>query len=182
MNNTGFVYKLVCKDIHATECYVGSTGNTRIRKAHHKHDCNKATGTKYNFRVYQYIRENDGFKNWDMIVLETVQYNQKYELKARERHHMEALGATLNSCVPNRNKAEWYQDNFKQINERHKEYRVDNAEQINEQRKEYYENNAEELRQKANQKYTCDCGGKYTYANKTCHEKTIKHQKHLGQK
>ena len=205
MNNTGFVYKLVCKDINVKECYVGSTGNTRIRKAHHKSDCNNVNGKNFNFRVYQYIRENDGFQNWELIVLETVQYNQKYELKARERHHMEALGATLNTQTPNRNKAEWYLDNAEQLKQQQKQYRENNPEQIKnyreikaehikQQNKQYYQNNAEhihqrhkeyhqdnkeQLKQKANTKHDCPCGGKHTHGSKVRHEKTKKHQKYL---
>ena len=218
MNNTGFVYKLVCKDINVKECYVGSTGNTRIRKAHHKSDCNNVNGKNFNFRVYQYIRENDGFQNWELIVLETVQYNQKFELRARERHHMELLGATLNSQVPNRTSDEWhldnaenvqqqkkqhYQDNAEKIKQQVKQYRGDNLEHIKQHKKQYYENNHEQIKQQhkqyrkdnaghikqhrednkeqINQKHNCECGGKYTNANKACHEKTQKHQKHLEQ-
>jgi len=166
MNNTGFVYKLVCKDINVTECYVGSTTNTRIRKAHHKHTCNSVNGDRYNYRVYEYIRNNDGFENWELIVLETVQYDQRFELRSRERHHMEALGATLNTQTPNRNRAEWKQNNVEHNNQRHKEYHVDNIEHIH---------------QRANTKHNCECGGKYTNANKVRHEKTKKHQKHIDQ-
>jgi hypothetical protein len=194
---TGFVYKLVSKDIEVKECYVGSTGNTRVRKAHHKSDCNNVNSKLFNYKVYQYIRDNSGFQNWDLIVLETVQYNQKFELRARERHHMEALGATLNSRMPNRNMAEYYvdnaehirqqqkqyyQDNAEQINQQKKQYHQDNAEQINQQKKQYYQNNAEQIKQHKNQKHDCECGGRYTHRNTARHEKSVKHQKHLEQK
>ena len=178
MNNTGFIYKLVSKDIEVKECYVGSTGNTRMRKCKHKHDSNNVNRKQYNFRVYQYIRENGGFGNWDMIVLETVEYNEKYELKARERHHMETLGATLNSRVPNRNMAEWYVDNpdYKKL------YRENNVEHIKQYYEVYYKNNKEAIKEHKKQKHDCECGGKYTHQNKSMHMKTIKHQKHLEQK
>ena len=196
MNNTGFVYKLVCKDINVQECYVGSTGNTRIRKCRHKSDCNNVNGKNFNFRVYQYIRENDGFQNWELVVLETVQYNKKYELKARERHNLELLRATLNTQTPGRTKAEWNQDNTEhtkehkkqwyvnnsdQIKEQQKQYRVDNAEQINQQKKQYRVDNTKQIKQKQKQKHNCECGGKYTQQHKTRQEKSIKHQKHLEQ-
>ena len=149
-------------------------------------------GKNFNFRVYQYIRANSGFQNWDLIVLETVQYNQKYELKSRERHHMELLRATLNTNVPNRNKAEYnkqyqqdnaehlaqknkqyHQDNVEHIKQRHKQYREDNPEYD----KQYRENNKEHI----NQKHDCECGGKYTNRNKATHTKSIRHKNHLDQ-
>jgi len=198
---TGFVYKLVSKDIDVKECYVGSTGNITKRKNCHKSDFNKATGKHYNYRVYQYIRDNSGFANWEMIIIETVQYEQKYELKARERHHMETLGATLNSCVPNRTVAGWRGDNAEHI----KQYQQDNAEQLKQKNKQYYENNketenqrckqdqqdnAEHIKQKQkqyrennkeklHQKHDCPCGGKYTYQKKSRHMKSKKHLTYL---
>jgi hypothetical protein len=164
--NKGFIYKLVSKDINVKECYIGSTNNTRVRKSKHKSDCNNVNGKSFNLRVYQYIRDNSNFENWELIVLETVQYDQKFELKARERYHMEALGATLNSCVPNRNKAEYY---------------VENAELIKQQVKQYREKNANHIKQHKTQKHDCPCGGKHTHQNKALHINTKKHQKHLEQ-
>lgn len=40
----------------------------------------------------------------------------------------------------------------------------------------YYQDHKEELNQKQKQKYTCPCGGKYTYINKSGHLKSQKHQ------
>ena len=161
---TGFVYKLVSKDINVKECYVGSTGNITKRKNCHKSACNNVKKRSYNYRVYQYIRANSGFENWDIIVLETVQYNEKYELKAHERRHMETIGATLNSATPNRTQAEWCEDN---------------AEYVQQQHKQYYQDNAKKLKQKANQKHECECGGKYTHQNKERHAKTKKHMAYI---
>jgi len=45
----------------------------------------------------------------------------------------------------------------------------------NNKRKEYYINNKE----KECKKYNCECGGKYTYANKFSHENTLKHQEYI---
>jgi hypothetical protein len=145
MMRTGTIYKLVSKDINVVKCYVGSTDSVRNRIAKHKYNCNNVNATGYNLRLYQYIRENGGWGNWSMIEIELFEYERKPELHARERHHMEALNATLNSRVPNRTRAEHYQDN------------------------------AERIHQQKNQKHSCPCGGKYTYTNKSRHEKLIQH-------
>ena len=189
---TGFIYKLVSKDINVTDCYVGSTGNTTVRKSKHKSDCNNVNRNCYNYPVYQHIRNNNGFANWDMIVLETVQYNEKYELKARERHHMETLGATLNTLTPGRTSAEYREDRKEHIGQKKKEYREDHKEHIGQKNKEYRKDNPEydkqyradnleQINQKQNQKHVCECSGKYTNSNKAQHAKTIRHQKHLEQ-
>ena len=172
---TGFVYKLVSKDINIKECYVGSTGNITKRKNYHKSDCNKATGKNYNFRVYQYIRDKSGFANWDMIVLETVQYDQKYELKARERYYMEALGATLNTQTPGQTKSEYYANNKDTILERVKHWAENNTEKVHISKRKYRENNKEKI----NQKHNCECNGKYTKAGKSQHMKTARHKTYM---
>ena len=142
---TGVIYKLVCKDINVIECYVGSTVSVRNRKAKHKYNCHNVNATGYKMRLYQYIRESDGWENWDLIELERIEYERKPELKARERYHMELLGATLNSLTPNRTIAEWRQDN------------------------------SEHIKQQQNQKHDCQCGGKYTQVNKAYHLRSELH-------
>ena len=41
------------------------------------------------------------------------------------------------------------------------------------------ENQKENKNKKQRQKYTCDCGGRYTHVHKIAHLKTKKHQKYL---
>jgi len=172
---TGTIYKLVCNDLNAVEIYVGSTDSVRNRKSLHKHSCNNVDGKLYNLCVYQYIRGNGGWENWSMIELELFEYDRKPELKARERHHMEALGAKLNSCVPNRDKAEYYQNNAEHIKQQAKQYRENNASQIKQKAKQYYQENAEQIKQQYKKKHGCQCGGKYTHINKSAHFKTQRH-------
>jgi hypothetical protein len=76
--------------------------------------------------------------------------------------------------LPGRTPEQYYQDNKQEIklNERHRQYRQENKEYINERQRQYNRDNKEELKRKHN----CQCGGKYTKANKSIHEKTQKHQ------
>ena len=46
--------------------------------------------------VYQFIRYNGNFENWDIIQLEQVEFNTNFEVRARERHYIESLNASLN--------------------------------------------------------------------------------------
>ena len=115
----GHVYKLVCKDVNAPEVYVGSSSSLRNRRASHKSRCTNEKDKYYNLPVYQYIRDNGGWDNWELLTIERVEFDFKFELKDRERHYMEALHATLNSQVPNRTQAEHYQDHKNEINQKH---------------------------------------------------------------
>jgi len=153
MEKTGYVYKLCCRDPTVKDVYIGSTKNLRVRKAMHKHKCNNADSKEYNFRVYQFIRANGGYNNWDVIQLEEVDYNTRAELHARERHFFELLNASLNKNVPNRTSAESKQH-----------YVTEHRDELNEKQK-----------IKAKVKHNCVCGGKYTYSCKTTHFRSNKH-------
>jgi hypothetical protein len=168
---TGVIYKLVCNDLNATEYYVGSTVSVRNRKAKHKYNCHNVNATGYKMRLYKYIRENGGWENWDLIELERIEYEEKPELRARERHHMELLRATLNSRVPNRTDAEYYQDNAEQILQKHKQYYANNSSKVMQQQKQYCSTNAEKIKKR----HDCPCGGKYTHRNISAHLKTQRH-------
>ena len=72
------IYKIVCKDANIKDCYVGSTTNLTKRKYLHKSVCNNVNDKAYNCYLYQYIRENGGFHNWDFIEIE------KFDCKTKE--------------------------------------------------------------------------------------------------
>ena len=69
-------------------------------------------------------------------------------------------------------KKEQYEANKEQILLKKKEYQEANKEKISLYQKEHYEANKEKL----NKKIDCECGGKYTYTNKSTHFKSKKHQ------
>ena len=119
------IYKLVCNDTRITECYVGSSTNYYRRKQQHKLDCNNVNGKEYNHYKYRFIRENGGFNNWSMIIIEEYECNNKRELQQRERYYMELLNAKLNI-----RKSYITQDEKKeQMKEISKEWRENNKEQ-----------------------------------------------------
>ena len=113
------IYKICCKDVSITDCYVGSTTNLSRRKPQHKTCCNNERGKKYHLNVYQFIRDHGGWENWSMVVVEESPCESKNQLHTRERYHMELLNSTLNSSIPTRTCKE-YQRN----------YREDNAEKV----------------------------------------------------
>jgi hypothetical protein len=204
------IYKLCCNDVTIREIYVGHTTNFVKRKSAHKYDCNTETSKNYNHNVYQFIRNNGGWINWSMIEIEKCSCNDGNEATARERHWVEELQAKLNSQVPNRTKQEYYQENSEKYKEQHAQYYEQNSETIKEQKKQYYaenvetikeyakqyyaenvetikeyakqyrEQNAEQIKEKKNTKCSCECGGKFTLANKSQHMKSKMHQNFIN--
>ena len=145
MANVGFIYKIVSKDVAIKDLYVGATTNLKVRKHAHKTSCYNENRVPYNYNVYKFIRANGGFENFDLIQVERVEYDTKYELHARERHFVELLNATLNKQLPNRTNIE----SVRQYRTKH--------------------------RNELNAKNYCVCGGKYTSTNKSVHFATNRH-------
>ena len=93
-----FVYKLCCKDASVKAIYVGSSTNKVVRKNLHKTRCNNSKVKGHNYYVYQYIRANGGFDNWDLIIVDTFpECKTSDELITIEREYTEKLQAGLNS-------------------------------------------------------------------------------------
>ena len=174
------IYKLCCKNPNITEIYVGSTINFKKRKYDHKSVCNNnsETNKKYNLKVYKFIRDNGGFENWDIIMLEEYSCENKKQLEKRERYYIELLKSNLNVELPSRTKEEYKQqnkENKKQLDKKYREknkdkikqYRIDNRDKIREQQKqnrleniekyrEIDKKNYEKNREKRLEKVSCD--------------------------
>jgi len=80
--------------------------------------------------------------------------------------------ATLNKQQYNN---DYYQLNSEIINEKNKLYYKKNVEIIAEYKREYYLRNKKII----NEKFKCECGGKYSKSNESNHIKTKKHLKYL---
>ena len=168
--NTYF-YKIVCKDTTIKDCYVGHTTDFTKRKSQHKSKCYDENDRHFNIYLYQFIRENEGWENWEMINIETKSCKDSLEAKSIERDFTEKLKATLNLRRPFRTDEEraeskkiWrdnnpeynktYHENHKEEhNARSKQYREDHKEEIKEWKKKHYEENKEDILAKQKEKY-----------------------------
>jgi hypothetical protein len=181
------IYKICCKDINITDVYVGHTTNFDKRKNSHKNACNNENNKAYKCYIYQFIRDNGNWNNWEMIEIELYSCENRRQAETRERYWLETLGATLNCNVPTRTRQEHYELNKEQILEYKKEYNKENKDRLNEYQKEYhkeyYEENKDRLNEKKREYYhenkekiTCECG---CIVIKRCLSKHRKSKKHL---
>tara|TARA_R110000765_G_scaffold201765_1_gene307168 strand:+ start:202 stop:912 length:711 start_codon:yes stop_codon:yes gene_type:complete len=152
--NNSIIYKLVSNNLEITEFYIGSTVNFTRRKNKHKSCCHNPNGKSYNRKVYQFIRNNGGWQNWDMVLVEKTPCVDKLELRKIEREFMEKLGSSLNMVSAYQSKEElkeyqkiYSESNKDKIKEQKKEYREINTEKIKEQNKEYRENNKDKIKE-----------------------------------
>ena len=181
--SNSIIYKLCCNNTDITDIYIGSTTNFRTRKNSHKHICNNENSKAHNLNVYNFIRANGGWSNWDMVQIEEYKAKDKHDLHARERHFIEELKPSLNKQIPTRSIQEWRYDNKEKI----KHYRNDNQEAM----KQYYENNKEQIDQYRKQyrndhkiaisakhkiKIECDCGAVCSRGNISRHRSSKQHK------
>ena len=137
----GCIYMIKKQDDFNNEnIYIGSTCNFTRRKHKHKTTCNNENDKDYNLKLYQYIRENDGWDAWVMTKIIDYPCNSKSELNIMERRYIDNYKSTLNCNIPTRT---------------NKQYQNDNKEKIAQRKKRHYEANKDKILEKV----ICDnCG------------------------
>ena len=135
-HSNNIIYKLVKNDDYDNvNIYIGSTTDFIRRKNKHKSCCNCVTNRDHNNKKYQYIRDNGGWEEWNMIEVEKFPCNDGNEARAREEYWRCHFNSQLNSIRAYRTD--------EQKKEHTKLYYENNKEKKLEYQKAYYENNKE---------------------------------------
>ena len=183
--NNSIIYKLCCKTLNVKDIYIGSTTNFKQRKKEHKYACTKETSKLYNQKKYQFIRENGGWDNWDMIMIKEFNCENKRQLDTEERKQIEELNATLNQLIPTRTVKEYKKNNEQKIKEQYKiysqKYYTKNKEKEASRRKKYYDNNREIILTKGKEykKIRISCKCCKTELNKTDFARHKRSKRHI---
>ena len=105
---SSYIYKIVCKNTdYDYWCYIGSTNDIKGRIRTHRYNCNNSNSKKYDYNVYECIRELGGFDNWNFEIIEVLENN--INIKIIEQKYIEEYG-TLNTQRANRTKEQYNQD------------------------------------------------------------------------
>ena len=192
------IYKIVCNE--TGNIYIGSTCESYLSKRLSKHLNNykQYIKGKEKYRTSFKILENN---NYYIELVENIPCNNINEVRKLEGEYIRKSNC-VNINIAGRSKKEYKQDNIDKIKEQKKIYALNNAEKIKEQQKIYALNNTDKIKQQKknyrenniekikkyqntikeyrNNKNDCECGGKYTYKNKSIHLKSKKHQKYLN--
>ena len=149
--------------------YVGSTCNFNQRKYKHKSSLNNENDKNYNLKLYKTIRENGG--EWSIQPHAEFPCKSKMEMCIEEERVRQELKADLNSnsCFLTEDERLKYQKDYK------KDYYINNKEAIAVKDKNKYIKNKEKL----TEKFTCECGGKYTHQGSSQHFKSQKHSNYM---
>lgn len=141
----GKIYKLVTN--HVDKVYIGSTCQKWLccrMAGHRKQYDNWLNGNKDYTTSFELLRYDD----CQIVLIENYPCNDKYELEARERYHIENNKCT-NKRIPTRTPKEYYEQTIEQrqlyleknkdaIAQRDKLYREKNKDRITARKKEYY--------------------------------------------
>ena len=146
-----YIYKICCDDC-PDYIYVGSTKAFRERKHRHKEQL-KVSNTK----LYTTIRENGGWDNWRMVILEECGEITLTEARIKEEEYRAKLNANLNMVKCHR------------TNEERKEYKRQGA-------KKFYQENKEIVLTEQNKKVKCECGCEVSKGNLLRHKLSDKHK------
>lgn len=95
-----------------------------------------------------------------------VEVATKEELRELEGFYVKNNNC-VNERIPSRTQKQWEEENRERMLEHHKQY---------------YEANKKAIAERASAKSVCDCGGRYTYASKSTHSKSIKHISYMAEK
>jgi hypothetical protein len=168
------IYKIVCNDLNVKDCYVGHTINMTKRKCSHKSHCNNENDKAHNLKIYQIIRENGGWDNWSMLLVEKFPCKDKYEACKREREVYEELEAKMNTFRPYRTQEElkeYREEHKEELKQYNKQYREEHKEEIKQYREKYYQEHKEKIKEKVECKY---CSKLLSNHNMSRHHKTCK--------
>tara|TARA_R110000796_G_scaffold137416_1_gene253499 strand:+ start:3255 stop:3704 length:450 start_codon:yes stop_codon:yes gene_type:complete len=109
-----------------------------------------------------------------IVLIEKFPCDNKDDIRKRERFWVETLDC-VNKNIPGRGKKE-YQKGYRNDHKAQiTQYREDHKDQQEEYQKQYHIQNKAQIHKRKNTKVGCDCGGRYTYANKAQHFDSDKH-------
>ena len=156
--------------------YIGSTCNFNQRMSQHKSSCNNIKSKSYNLKIYQTIRLNGGWDEFEKEIIKHVCCENKKELHEIEGEFIKNIGiGTMNCIIPARTKKQYQEDNKVKISEYHKIYQENNKIKITEQRKKYREDNREKISKKEKEKIICPiCSLFITRSNIARHQRSKK--------
>jgi group I intron endonuclease len=159
------IYKIWCDIEGIDEFYIGSSNDFKRRCRNHLTTYDNPNKNGHNQWVYQYIRNNGGFENFYIDVIEKYKCKSNIELRKREQEWIDLLKPTLNY-----NKA---YATVEDVLLSKKKYNDDNKEYFNELKKKRYLEKKTEINKKASEKIKCtNCDKEIRRSDKAKHLNT----------
>ena len=169
------IYKIVCNDPNIDSFYIGCTTNWTRRKQNHKERCNNENDKKHNLQIYQIMRENGGFENFNMILVEDYPCENKRESEKREQYWKDLLKPDMNKINPfsmeitDKNDPEFFKERYAKFIEQRIKKNPD-------YQKEKYQLYKDAKKEYCKKEYICNhCNIYVKFNNRARHEKSKTH-------
>jgi len=134
-----YFYKLFCVEYNGL--YIGSTWNLKERMKGHKSKCTNTNSDDYNLQVYQAIRANGGWENFEVMEIDFKKDLTRKERKEHEQYLIDSYGANLNTINAHTDRKEYDKKKYERDKE---QIKIKNQKYWGE----YYEKNKEQLKAK----------------------------------
>ncbi len=142
---TGYIYKIWSVS-NPEMVYYGSTQQQVCKRLNdHRRDYDRWKKTN-NRRLFTSSFLIIDMGEYEYATLESMEFEEKFELKNRERFYIEN-NTCVNCRVPNRTNKEWYEENREILSEKKKIYAKANKEKFDDYNKKYQEENKEKIRE-----------------------------------
>ena len=143
-SKTYIMYKIQPKNTNLVFSYIGHTSEfSRRYEAHKRNTTNIKDLKHYHLKVYQTIRDNGGWDEWEIIEIEKYKCSSKLEARMREQELMISHNTNLNTC-----KAFITEDERKKKKQEiTKKYKAEHVELIKEQQQQYKQEHKEVIKE-----------------------------------
>jgi len=91
-----YIYRINCITI-PTQFYIGSTTNFSARKSSHRKAHKNKVSKKYWCKLYLFIRSNEGWTNFEMVIIEEGECETKDHIRRKEQEYIDSLIPQLNT-------------------------------------------------------------------------------------
>ena len=183
-------YKIISKDINQRCLYVGHTTDFVRRRSQHKQACNQPNHQHHDLFLYKYIRDNEGWDNWQMVLIDTHNCENRLHALQTEREYIDNLNATLNQMKPfttaieQKEKRKVWRDNNReklnrQLNVINRRLRKEYPERFREYDRQKWIKHKDEIQKRQKQIIKCSCGICFQRTSKARHERSNFHQEYL---
>ena len=92
----GAIYKIYCKDETITDYFIGRTTNLKATIRNLKFKCNSPKSVEYNRKHCEFIRNNGGFNNWGVCILQEYPTDNAHSLVSELQRLLLILKPSLN--------------------------------------------------------------------------------------
>lgn len=91
------VYMIYCNDNNISDIYIGYSTNIPDRMNVHRRCCDNSANKSYSTRMYNFIRNNGGWKNWSYRIIEEPFCYSKIEAEEKEYFWITYYNPSLNT-------------------------------------------------------------------------------------